>query len=303
MAPHLRERNDRVTTILPARRPSGLGLFWAVTFTTTWAFWGAAIAIGGEPTTFPTVLPYLLGGFGPVYGAIVVRLRRARRREPVPAHTVPVRQGTRLLWALPLLVLASATVVGAALLAAALGGPAMDLAEGRDLVATAGGPVPFLISMLIAGPLAEEPGWRGTAYPRLRATMNRLQTGLILGAAWAIWHLPLFFITGTVQNELGLFSWSGLLFTLSVFPMALLTGYAYEQAGVIASIAVHFGVNTTMALLTVTSPTTQAAILAVQIIVAAALLASRRGRPATDLPDHTDQFPVATGSAPDAAAG
>jgi membrane protease YdiL (CAAX protease family) len=265
-----------VTTPSPVRRRSGLALFWAVTFSTTLACWLTAIAIGGEPTSFPTAIPYLLGGFGPVYGAIAVRILRARRRA-----------GTgRLLSALPFLVLAVATVVGAALLAAALGGPAVDLTEGRDLVVTAGGPVPFLISMLIAGPIAEEPGWRGAAYPRLRATMNRLQAGLVLGAAWAVWHLPLFFITGTVQNELGLFSWSGLLFTLSVFPMALLTGYAYEVAGVVASIAVHFGVNTTMALLTVKSPATQAAVLVVQIMVAAVLLASWRGRPATDLPAH-----------------
>ncbi|GAA1581504.1 CPBP family intramembrane glutamic endopeptidase [Actinoplanes couchii] len=275
-----------MTTPSPVRRRSGLALFWAVTFTTTLACWLTAIAIGGEPTSFPTAIPYLLGGFGPVFGAIAVRIRRAHRREPVPDHTVRLRQGGRLLLALPLLVLAVATVAGAALLAAALGGPAVDLTGGRDLVATAGGPVPFLISMLIAGPIAEEPGWRGTAYPRLRATMNRLQTGLVLGAAWAVWHLPLFFITGTVQNELGLFSWSGLLFTLSVFPMALLTGYAYESAGVIASIAVHFGVNTTMALLTVKSPATQAAVLMIQIVVAALLLASQRGRPATGRPAH-----------------
>ncbi|WP_197938806.1 CPBP family intramembrane glutamic endopeptidase [Phytohabitans flavus] len=197
------------------------------------------------------------------------------------------RLSARLLWALPMLVMASATVLAAALLSEGLGGPAVSLTEGRELIATAGGAVPFLISMLIGGPLAEEPGWRGTAYPRLRASMSRLRAGLLLGAAWAVWHLPLFFINGTVQAEFGLMSWGGLLFTLSVFPMALLTGYAYELAGVAASIAVHFGVNTTIALLTVKSPVTQAFVLAVQIIVAAALLASRRDR-RPGLPVHAD---------------
>ena len=60
-----------------------------------------------------------------------------------------------------------------------------------------------------------------------------------------------------MQNELGLFSWSGLLLTLTVFPTALLTGHAYEMAGVVASTAVHLGVNTTMALLTVDSTATR----------------------------------------------
>ncbi|WP_155542620.1 CPBP family intramembrane glutamic endopeptidase [Amycolatopsis camponoti] len=260
----------------PVRQRNGLALFWAVTFTTSWACWLVAILLGGPPTSSPTVVPYLLGGFGPVIGAIVLRIRRARRGEPAPAHAVSSRPGARWLWVLPLLLLASATVVVAALLAKLLGGPELSLTAGQNLIATLGGPVPFVVSMLIGGPLAEEPGWRGTAYPRLRASMTRLRAGLLLGVVWAVWHVPLFFIPGTVQAAFGLLSWSGLLFTLSVVPMALLTGYAYERGGVPASIAVHFGVNTTIALLTIDSPVTQALVLAVQAVVGFALL-GRRG--------------------------
>jgi membrane protease YdiL (CAAX protease family) len=269
-----------VTTTAPARRPSGLALFFAVTFAATGACWLTAIALGGEATSLPTAIPYLLGGFGPVFGALAVRVRRARRHQPAPEHTVRVRRlGLRLLWAVPLLALASATVLAGALIADLLGGPALNLTAGQDLVATVGGPVPFLISMLIGGPLAEEPGWRGTAYPRLRASLSRWQAGLLLGAAWAVWHLPLFFIPGTVQSDLGLVSWGGLLFSLNVIPMALLACYAYDRAGVVAAIAVHFGVNTTVALLDVRSPLTLAGIVAVQTLTAATLLALPRPRP------------------------
>ncbi|MEK8171770.1 CPBP family intramembrane glutamic endopeptidase [Streptomyces sp. M19] len=54
--------------------------------------------------------------------------------------------------------------------------------------------------MVVSGPLSEEPGWRGTAYPRMRASMNRFQVGLVLGVIWAVWHLPLFFIDGTPRT-------------------------------------------------------------------------------------------------------
>lgn len=256
------------------RRESGLALFFAVTFSTTWAFWLCAIALGGTPTSFPTAFPYLLGGFGPVFGAIAVRVRRRRRGEPVPARTMRLRQGARLLWALPMLVMASASVLAGVLLADRLGGPAVSLTEGKELISTAGGVVPFFFSMLIAGPLAEEPGWRGTAYPRLRASMGRLRAGLLLGTVWAVWHLPLFFIKGTVQADFGLLSWGGLMFSLSVVPVALLTGYAYERAGVAASVAVHLGFNATMAVLTVDSAVTLAFILGVQAVLAATLLAT-----------------------------
>ncbi|MFF2524220.1 CPBP family intramembrane glutamic endopeptidase [Streptomyces liangshanensis] len=265
-------------------RRSGLGLFFAVTFATTWTFWLTAIALGGSLTSSPTALPFLLGGFGPVFGAIAVRVRRGRRGEPVPARTVKLRQGVRLFWVLPLLALSSASVVAGALLAGFLGDATVSLTEGKELISSVGGIAPFLVSMLIGGPVAEEPGWRGTAYPRLRASMSRLRAGLLLGGVWAVWHLPLFFIEGTVQAELGLFSWSGLMFSLSVFPVALLTGYAYERAGVAAAVAVHLGFNTTMAVLSVDSPVTQASILAVQIGLAITLLATRRDRRTTPHP-------------------
>ncbi|KAA2260093.1 CPBP family intramembrane metalloprotease [Solihabitans fulvus] len=271
-----------MTTSAPARQRSGLALYFAVTFATTWALWLVAIVLGapGGPSS-PIVV---LGAFGPAIGAIVVRIRRAVRRQPAPARTVPLRLWPRLLLVLPMLVLTSATVLGGALLASLLGGPAVSLTGGQTLITTVGGPVPFVISMLIAGPLAEEPGWRGTAYPRMRASMGRIPAALLLGVVWAVWHVPLFFIPGTVQATLGLFSWSGLAFMVSVIPMALLTGYAYERAGVAASIAVHFAGNVTLALLSVSSPVTQAFIVAVQVIVAIPLLAlhpDRQADPAT----------------------
>jgi membrane protease YdiL (CAAX protease family) len=271
-------KGKTMTTVTLSRQNTGLALFWTVTFVVTWAFWGVAIALGGPPTSSPTVVPFLLGGFGPVFGAIAVRIRRARLGQPVPAHTVKFAQGIRFFWVLPLLMLASGTVVAAAFLSHLLGGPDVSLTEGRTLIATAGGLAPFLVSMVIGGPLAEEPGWRGTAYPRLRASMNRYQAGLVLGVVWAIWHLPLFFIPGTIQASFGLFSLSGLMFSLSVIPMALLTGYAYERAGVAAAMAVHFGVNTTIALLTVDSPITQGVVFGVQLLVAVVLVGRERPR-------------------------
>lgn len=288
-----------MTISTPVRQRSGLALYFAVTFTTTWACWLIAIALGGSAMSSPTAIPYLLGAFGPTIGAIVVRIHRAIRRQPAPARTVRLRPSPRLFWILPMLALTSATVLAGALLAPVLGGPAVGLAGGQALIATVGGPVPFIISMLVAGPLAEEPGWRGTAYPRMRASMGRIQAALLLGVIWAAWHVPLFFIPGTVQAGLGLISWGGLAFMVSVIPMALLTGYAYERAGVAASIAVHFAGNATLALLTVDSPITQAFIAAVQVIVAIPLLVLRRDRRA-DRPVHADPQPrqAVTGSSP-----
>jgi membrane protease YdiL (CAAX protease family) len=52
-----------------------------------------------------------------------------------------------------------------------------------------------------AGPLGEELGWRGFALPRLLAVTNARYAALILGAVWALWHLPAFFLAGLSQSK------------------------------------------------------------------------------------------------------
>ncbi|MGW7518697.1 CPBP family intramembrane glutamic endopeptidase [Streptomyces sp. NPDC054796] len=266
------------TTTPTRRRGGGLPLFLAVTFLTSWTAWALAMALGGTAMSAPAVAPYLLGAFGPLFGALALRVRRARRKEPAPEHAVRTRPRA-LFWAPLMLVLTVASVVGGALLARALGGPDVNLSAADGLFKTAGGAAPFFVSILVSGPLSEEAGWRGTMYPRLRASMGRFLTSLLVGVVWAIWHLPLFLINGTVQQKLGLDTLGGLLFAVSTIPMALLTGYAYERAGVFAAVAVHFATNGSMTMLGVEAPLVQGAIIATQTLLALLLLATHR-RPA-----------------------
>lgn len=46
--------------------------------------------------------------------------------------------------------------------------------------------------------LGEEPGWRGFALPRLQKQYGPLAGTLILGAMHGLWHLPVYFIPGTI---------------------------------------------------------------------------------------------------------
>ena len=81
-----------------------------------------------------------------------------------------------------------------------LGGPAVDW-SGRQPLYTV---VPSFIFLTIAAGIGEEFGWRGFLLPRLQTRHNALASGLIVGVAWATWHVPLFFIQGTSQYEQGL---------------------------------------------------------------------------------------------------
>ena len=47
-----------------------------------------------------------------------------------------------------------------------------------------------LVSTIVIVGLFEELGWRGFALPRLQRRQPALRAALLLGAIWALWHLP-----------------------------------------------------------------------------------------------------------------
>lgn len=53
--------------------------------------------------------------------------------------------------------------------------------------------LPLLALQILTTGLAEEPGWRDFAQPRLQDRFGPLTGSLILGPLWGAWHLPLFF--------------------------------------------------------------------------------------------------------------
>jgi len=44
----------------------------------------------------------------------------------------------------------------------------------------------------------EEFGWRGVAQPILQRHMAPIWAGVLIGIIWGFWHLPAFFLSGTV---------------------------------------------------------------------------------------------------------
>jgi len=81
-----------------------------------------------------------------------------------------------------------------------LGGPTVDWSRLKPLYTV----VPMFIFLTIAAGVGEEFGWRGFLLPRLQTRHNALVSGLIVGVAWATWHIPMFFIEGTSQYEQGM---------------------------------------------------------------------------------------------------
>ncbi|MFS0702955.1 CPBP family intramembrane glutamic endopeptidase [Cellulomonas sp. 179-A 9B4 NHS] len=52
--------------------------------------------------------------------------------------------------------------------------------------------VPGLLMQMVTTGLAEEPGWRDFALPRVQRRIGGLGAALVVGVLWGVWHLPLF---------------------------------------------------------------------------------------------------------------
>jgi membrane protease YdiL (CAAX protease family) len=103
----------------------------------------------------------------------------------------------------------------------------------------------FVFFTLLFGPLPEEIGWRGYALNRLQARFGILRASLLLGAAWALWHLPLFLIGGTYQSSLGFGSLAFWLFMLGMVPQSVIMTWIYNhtRCSTLSAVLFHFSVN------------------------------------------------------------
>jgi uncharacterized protein len=112
----------------------------------------------------------------------------------------------------------------------------------------------FVFVFFLGGPLAEEPGWRGFALPRLQRLYGPLVGSLILAPLWALWHLPLFFVPAwetppTILNFI--------LYLTAVTVMTIVFTWVFNntKGSLLIAILLHAAVDTSYATLIVLFPT------------------------------------------------
>jgi membrane protease YdiL (CAAX protease family) len=139
----------------------------------------------------------VLGVFSPLIAAVVAAYREGGRRA--------LRDLVRQLWArrLPIYWYPIALGLFGAIYVAGVG--AYRLLGGADAARWLYLPTNAqqLLAMLIV-PIAEEPGWRGFALPRLERRFGALAGNIALGAAWAAWHAMMFLLAEMSPASFGL---------------------------------------------------------------------------------------------------
>lgn len=218
----------------PQTTRAGVDLTWfaGLTMLVSWVPLAMTIAAGR-----PGDVWFIVGTSGPTLAALLLWLA-GRRRPRGPARPVLTRVWTWVPAALVLGLLPSMAAV-------AVAGPAFDPATAATTIDDVGGLLPALVMLLLAGPLAEEFGWRGYAQPRLRRRLGPVATSAVLGIGWAVWHLPLFFVPGTSQAEMGIGSLAATLFLVSFLPLSYLFWFVTERlsGGIAGAVLMHAALN------------------------------------------------------------
>ena len=60
----------------------------------------------------------------------------------------------------------------------------------------------WITPIMILGGGLEEIGWRGFLLPKLLNKYSYIKSSIIVGVIWSIWHLPLWFVVGSPQQNI-----------------------------------------------------------------------------------------------------
>jgi len=193
------------TATPPLRLPRDLAAFFLLTFLLSWAIEVplALQAQGVIRPVFPMGLHYL-APFGPFLAAIVVMLATRGARGIGALLSGLARWDVRpIYWIVAVAAPCAVFIVLVLATRLAQGGwPSLALLGQPDYL-PALGIVPTLLLWTMTFGVGEEVGWRGFALPRLQAGRTAFSASMLLGAFWAVWHLPALFYRDTYL-EMGL---------------------------------------------------------------------------------------------------
>ena len=199
-----------------------ISIFFLLTFAWSWSCWLLAPVVQAESNYASSAL-FFLGGFGPSLAAIALVCLNGGRTgfRAWLLRCLPWRGSSGWLILAFLSPLAVLTVAAGAHMS--LGGsmpPSPATLHVGLFVAN------FFLVFLVGGPLGEEQGWRSAS--------------LALGIIWGLWHLPLFFVADSTQNNGSMAAFFVSIVATSVFYTWL---FNRSSGGVLPALTLHTASN------------------------------------------------------------
>ena len=223
---------------------SELLLYTGCVYLISWSCW--LFLIWSESTS---QLFFWIAGFSPTLVASLlswIKKGRLGLRELLKLRAAP-----KAGWYLFCLMGTPLVMVSALLIHRLLGGEMPRLLDPMHLVTSLEqwpGIIIVFLYILVFSALGEEVGWRGYLLPRLIKRVSHFQASLFLGLIWACWHLPLFWLSDTIQSQLPI-SW----FLAQILGSTFIYTWIYlrTEKNIILPILFHTAGNASLGLLPV----------------------------------------------------
>lgn len=211
--------------------------FFVLAYALSWAMWVPAALASQNLSPWPLPLTPLLiaGSFGPSAAAFIF----TARHEGAAGAWRLFKRGFAYRLPFSLLVFIVVVPVAITFIAFVISSDADPVLRPFTLLAT------FVLLFFLGGSFGEEFGWRGYALPRLLERTGALGSSLALGAVWAAWHLPLFWVRETSQ-----FSTPFWLFFVFMLAFSVMFTWVHQKSGgnLFAALLLHTVFNLTVVL-------------------------------------------------------
>ena len=207
---------------LPRRQTSSIVLYLVLSFGGAWGFWLIAWFVSkGRLHGVDLVTTLIIGAFAPLLGALVGTLRDGGIRGALRffARGINPKMG----WVVFLLAFCLVPVIAMAaeqIHSWVKHTPFVFTMGWGDVVTS------YLWLFFLGGALCEEFGWSYLS-DKLDTVMPLTRSTFVLGAIWALWHIPLFFIVAPGLAA----SWSPFhVFFMQTVAMRFLFAWTYHRS-------------------------------------------------------------------------
>jgi membrane protease YdiL (CAAX protease family) len=202
-------------------------IFLLLGFTLSWAAWIPIALTGKDYQSSPCLLiGVLVGAFGPSLAAIILNYLDRGKADfnDFRMRIYDIRR-IRPSWVLIILAIWPALHGLAIAITHLAGSPVPESAFLQEMIAQPN-TVPLVIFMYFLQAGLEEVGWRGYLQEKLGRIYPLAGSAVLVGVIQTIWNLPLFWVVGTNQIQMG-FGIDFLGFFLFVVSSAVYSAWCY----------------------------------------------------------------------------
>lgn len=213
--------------------PWWLIAFFALTFAVTWTLF-ITVAAAIPASTAPGYALVLLGAYAPGIVALGLTARQTGRDGVRALLARMLIANVAAKWYVFAISYVALVKLSAAVLHRLVEGAWPRF--GTDSLYL----IPLAIALSTPFQAGEEIGWRGYALPRLADRFGLAAASVVLGAIWALWHLPQFFIAAADTYHQSFIVWALQVVAISI-AMAWL--YAKTGASLLLVMLMHAAIN------------------------------------------------------------